>query len=39
TNKLVHFKGDASLAGKMVRVRIDQANTYTLFGTIIDDQA
>ncbi|MEY3692440.1 MAG: hypothetical protein RLZZ388_611 [Bacillota bacterium] len=39
SNKLVHFKGDAALAGKLVRVRIDEANTYTLFGTLIDDQA
>jgi tRNA-2-methylthio-N6-dimethylallyladenosine synthase len=39
SNKLVHFKGDANLAGKIVRVRIDEANTYTLFGTLVDDQA
>jgi hypothetical protein len=27
------------LIGKIVRVRIDEANAYTLFGTLVDDQA
>lgn len=39
SSKLVHFKGDLSLTGKIVRVRIDEANAYTLFGTLVDDQA
>jgi tRNA-2-methylthio-N6-dimethylallyladenosine synthase len=39
SSKLVHFKGDLGLVGKIVRVRIDEANTYTLFGTLVDDQA
>jgi tRNA-2-methylthio-N6-dimethylallyladenosine synthase len=39
SSKLVHFKGDIGLVGKIVRVRIDEANTYTLFGTLVDDQA
>jgi tRNA-2-methylthio-N6-dimethylallyladenosine synthase len=34
-NKIVHFKGDLSLTGKIVYVKIDQSNTYTLFGTLI----
>jgi tRNA-2-methylthio-N6-dimethylallyladenosine synthase len=34
-NKVVHFKGDVSLTGKIVYVKIDQSNTYTLFGTLI----
>ena len=39
SNKLVHFKGPTSLTGRIVRVRIDEANPYTLFGTLVDDQA
>jgi tRNA-2-methylthio-N6-dimethylallyladenosine synthase len=35
--KLVHFKGDPSLAGKIVNVRIQESNVYTLFGEKVDD--
>jgi tRNA-2-methylthio-N6-dimethylallyladenosine synthase len=38
-NKIVHFKGDLSLTGQIVRVKINESNTYTLFGELIDDQA
>lgn len=36
TNKLVHFKGDKSLIGKLVNVKITKAKTWTLEGKIID---
>jgi tRNA-2-methylthio-N6-dimethylallyladenosine synthase len=39
SSKLVHFVGGHHLIGKIVRVRIDEANAYTLFGTLVDDQA
>jgi tRNA-2-methylthio-N6-dimethylallyladenosine synthase len=34
-NKIVHFKGDVSLTGKIVMVKINESNTYTLFGTLV----
>lgn len=34
-NKVVHFKGDNSLAGTFVNVKIDEAKTWTLYGTIV----
>ncbi len=34
--RLVHFKGDKSLLGKIVNVRIDSAKTFFLEGTIVD---
>lgn len=37
--KLVHFKGDVSLTGKIVHVRIQESNVYTLFGELVDDGA
>ena len=36
SNKLVHFKGDASLAGKIVNVRILESHTYSLIGELVD---
>jgi len=33
-NKLVNFKGDDSLMGKMVQVYIEKANTWSLIGTL-----
>ncbi|CAM3361430.1 tRNA (N6-isopentenyl adenosine(37)-C2)-methylthiotransferase MiaB [Marinicrinis lubricantis] len=36
TNKLVHFSGPKSLTGQFVHVRIDQAKTYLLTGTLVD---
>ncbi len=35
-NKLVNFKGDPSLVGKIVNVRIDVAKTYTLEGEVVE---
>ena len=35
TNKLVHFKGDASLIGSFINVRIDRAEAFVLYGTIV----
>jgi tRNA-2-methylthio-N6-dimethylallyladenosine synthase len=34
-SKIVHFKGDVSLTGKIVDVRIIDSNTYTLFAELI----
>ncbi len=36
TNKLVHFKGDKGLIGKLVNVRIELCKTWTLEGYIVD---
>lgn len=34
--KLVHFKGDNSLIGNIVNVRIDEAKTWSLEGTVVE---
>lgn len=36
TNKLVHFKCDKDLVGKIVKVRITNSHTYSLIGELID---
>ena len=38
TNKMVHFKGDSSLIGKIVKVKIIESHTYSLIGELIDEQ-
>lgn len=35
TNKIVLFKGDADLKGSFVNIKINQCNTWTLYGEII----
>ena len=37
TNKMVHFKGDSSLVGKIVKVKITESHTYSLIGELIDE--
>jgi tRNA-2-methylthio-N6-dimethylallyladenosine synthase len=37
TNKLVHFKGDASLIGKIVSVRILESHVYSLIGELVNE--
>lgn len=37
SNKLVHFIGDESLIGKIIKVRITSSHTYSLIGEVIDD--
>ena len=34
TNKLVHFQGDLSLVGTIVKVKITESHTYSLIGEI-----
>lgn len=36
-NKLVHFKGDESLIGTIINVKITESHTYSLIGEIIDE--
>ena len=36
-NKLVHFKGDISLVGKIVPVKILESHTYSLIGELVHD--
>ena len=36
TNKLVHFKGDISLVGTIVKVKILESHTYSLIGELIN---
>ena len=35
-NKLVHFKGDISLVGKIVDVKITESHTYSLIGELVN---
>ena len=37
SNKLVHFKGDESLIGKIVNVKINESHTYSLLGELINE--
>ena len=37
TNKMVHFKGDGSLIGKIVKVRITESHTYSLIGELVNE--
>ena len=37
SNKLVHFKGDESLIGKIIKVKINESHTYSLLGEIVDE--
>ena len=36
-NKLVHFKGDSSLVGKIVPVKITESHTYSLIGELVNE--
>ena len=36
TNKLVHFKGDLSLVGTIVKVKIKESHTYSLIGELVN---
>lgn len=36
-NKLVHFKGDESLIGKIVNVKIIESHTYSLIGELVNE--
>ena len=36
SNKLVHFKGDLSLVGQIVKVKIIESHTYSLIGEMIN---
>jgi tRNA-2-methylthio-N6-dimethylallyladenosine synthase len=35
-NRLVHIDGDESLVGKFCNVKIDRADTFAMYGTVID---
>lgn len=35
--KLVHFKGDESLIGKIVKVKIKESHVYSLLGELVND--
>ncbi len=37
SNKLVHFKGDESMVGKIIKVKITESHTYSLIGEVISD--
>jgi tRNA-2-methylthio-N6-dimethylallyladenosine synthase len=36
SNKVVHFKGDTSLVGKIIKVKITESHTYSLIGEIVN---
>lgn len=35
-NKLVHFRGDESLVGKIVKVKIHESHTYSMIGELVN---
>ena len=37
TNKMVHFKGDPSMIGKIVKVKILESHTYSLIGELVNE--
>ena len=37
SNKLVHFKGDYSLIGKIVKVKILESHTYSFLGELVNE--
>ena len=37
SNKLVHFKGNESLVGKIVKVKILESHTYSLIGELVNE--
>ena len=37
TNKLVHFKGDESLIGSIIKVKITESHTYSLIGELVNE--
>jgi len=37
TNKIVHFKGNETLIGKIIKVKITESHTYSLMGEIVDE--
>lgn len=36
-NKVVHFKGDESLIGKLVKVKINESHLYSLVGELVNE--
>lgn len=36
-NKLIHFKGDTNLIGKIVKVKVKESHMYSLIGELIDE--
>lgn len=37
SNKLVHFKGNENLVGKIVNVKINESHTYSLLGELVNE--
>ena len=37
-NKIVNFKGNPDMGGKLVKVKINEIQTWSLLGTIVEDQ-
>jgi len=37
SNKLIHFKGDESLIGKIVNVRVTASHVYSMIGELVND--
>lgn len=35
TNKLVHFAGDETMIGKIIKVKINESHTYSLIGEVV----
>lgn len=37
SNKLVHFKGDETMVGKIINVKISESHVYSLIGEVVDE--
>ena len=37
SNKLVHFKGNETMVGQIVKVKIVQSKTYSLIGELVNE--
>ena len=38
SNKLVHFKGDESMVGHIIKVKITESHTYSLIGEVVNEK-
>ena len=36
-NKLIHFKGDINLVGKIVKIKVLESHTYSMIGELVDE--
>ena len=39
SNKIVHFKGNETMVGRIINVRITESHTYSLLGEVVDERS